>query len=777
MRCRFFLLDLNEARSESKPTIRMWGIADRGSRVLIQATQIAPYFYYAPDPKDSPESIRDELLKVQGKFPKIISVESETKNLLAQQRNVLKISCSEPQVLVSYARKISKLLGKGETFEEDLRLSVRYITDTELTPCAWHDCNVEPAEIQGVQVDRAFTAQSAPTRIKDDLVPALRILAFSMLAVGERGSARPERDPIRTIAVATDKARTNILVANGENDSQLLKDFAELLRKFDPDVIVGFENNSVNSPYLIERCKLNKIKLAVGRDGSEPHNSVFGHVSVAGRANLDVLDIASGIPEVKVKTIKNVAEFLQVPSAKRVRTIEEFQVHELWSDEVSRKSLIENTRSNAQALFELAEATINYPIQLSALTGLPLDQVMTAAVGFRVDSYLVKQAHNIGELIPTKVEQPFYTYRGALVLEPQRGTHDNIVVLDFSSMYPKLMEKYNLSPDTLIKPGESVPADSVFIIPEVNHRFRKQPRGLYAIALSTLIERRNILQKEMDELGDRSTRYKLLRERERVIKIITNACYGYAGWAGARWYAKEVAESATALGRDVIKKTIEKAGSLGLNVVYGDTDSIFVKDDPQKIKQLHDWAEREFGLDIKREHEYVRVLFTEAMKRYAGLLRNKTLDIVGLEVVRGDWSDIARQVQEEVLMSILRDRSTEKAVQDVRATITKLRNGQVPLADLTIRKTLTRPIEDYSVRAPHVEVAKLLVKQGWYLTVGDKVAYVITKGSGRLFEKAKPTSQVKKEDVDIEYYVENQIKPAAMRILESYGVTEKQLAV
>jgi DNA polymerase I len=269
----------------------------------------------------------------------------------------------------------------------------------------------------------------------------------------------------------------------------------------------------------------------------------------------------------------------------------------------------------------------------------------------------------------------------------------------------------------------------------------------------------------------------VLRERERAVKIITNACYGYAGWAGARWYSKEVAESATALGREVINKTISKAESLGLGVIYGDTDSIFVRDDRTKVQQLQDWAEREFDLEIRREREYVRILFTEAMKRYAGLLHDGSLDIVGLEVVRGDWSDIARQVQEQVLIHILRDQSTEKAVQDVRVTLRRLRDGEVPLADVTIRKTLTKPIEDYAVRTPHVEVAKSLVKQGWDLTVGDKVAYIITKGSGKLFQKAKPSNQVKAEDVDIEYYFENQIKPAAMRILERFGVNERQLTV
>jgi DNA polymerase I len=774
-KCSFFLLDLNEDRSEGQPAIRLWAIDEEGRRVLIQATQIRPYFYYLPDEKDSLDLVRDQLLKAREQFPKITGIETETKRLLGHTRRVLKITCSDSQALISSARKVRKDLGTGHTFEEDLRLSVRYVTDTDLKPCAWHECNVEPTDAGRANVDRAFAAKSIPTSIKDDKMPAFRILAFTILAVGEKGSARPERDPVRAIGVATSQARFDVLVAKGEDDSQVLTDFVNLVSKFDPDIVVGFESNSIAWPYLMERSKFRKIKLNVGRDESEPHTSLYGHVSLAGRANVDVFEVAGGMQEVKVKTLENVAEFLQIPSAGKIKTIEESERYQLWKDESGRERLVQNAKTNAQALLELAEVTINYPIQLSALTRLPLDQVMAAAVGFRVDSYLIKQAHMIGELIPTRIEQPFYTYRGALVLEPKTGLHDNIVVLDFSSMYPNLMEKYNLSPDTLVRPGEIVSEDSVFMIPEVKHRFRKKPDGFYRIVLSTLIQQREVIKKEMEGLEEKSTRYRVLRERERAVKIVTNACYGYAGWAGARWYAKEVAESATALGREVIHKTIEEAESLGLNVIYGDTDSIFVRDDPEKVRQLQAWAEREFGLDIRREREFTRILFTEAMKRYAGLLRKGSLDIVGLEVVRGDWSDIARQVQEQVLTRILRDQSTEKAIDDVQTTIRRLRNGEVPLADLTIRKTLTKPIEDYAVRTPHVEVAKLLVKQGWDLAVGDKVAYVVTKGSGKLFQKAKPSSQAKPEDVDIDYYLDNQIKPAAMRILERFGVTGKQL--
>ncbi len=769
-------MDVNEDVWEGKPCVRLWGIDDKGKRVVVMATQIMPYFYLLLE-NDDQDSIREKLLKDRTRFPKILSITTETQKILGQQREVLKITCSDTQVTSNYSKEVREVLGRGETFEEDLRLSVRYVTDCMLTPCGWHDCDVEEKELAGVAVDRAYVADAAPRSIKDDSVPELRILAFSMITAAEKGSAKPEKDPVRALAVVTEPGKAETFVPQSQDDSKLLKDFAAFLRRFDPDIVVGFESNRLDWPYLIQRSKLRKIKLDVGRDGSEPHTSVFGHISVTGRANLDLSDIAGGIPEIKVKTIENMSKYLQVPSTKNITTIEESDRFGLWTDESGKRKLIDYARMNAQASLELAEATINYPMQLSALTGLPLDQVVTAAVGFRVDSYLIKQTHLTGELIPHRTEQPFYTYRGAIVLEPQTGLHDNIAVLDFASMYPHLMRKYNLSPDTLVKPGEKVSEDSVFVIPEVKHRFRKKPDGFYRIVLSKLLDERSIIQDELEKVGERSARYRILKERERAVKIITNACYGYAGWLGARWYAKEVAESATALGREAITKTIGEAERLGLKIIYGDTDSIFVKNERDKIGQLLKWVKRELELEIKVEREYVRVLFTEAMKRYAGLLPDGSLDVVGLEVVRGDWSDIARDVQEQVLERVLRDQSVENAIEDVRSTIRKLQKGEVPIADLTIRKTLTKPIEDYEVRAPHVEVAKKLLMQGWDLSIGDKVAYVIAKGPGKLFQKAKPLNQVKPQDVDIDYYLENQVKPAAMRILERFGVSEKQLVV
>jgi DNA polymerase I len=774
VKSRFYLLDDNAVEWGGKSCVRFWGVDVKGTRVCIFSNQIMPYFYFLPNSQDYLERIRKRIIEDKAHFPQVLSITIETKKRLGRECNALKITCAESDVRSTYAKELRRLFENGESFENDLRLPVRYVTDLMLTPCGWNECEVDDMKPGTAAAYVTYFASTAPRSATSDVVPELRILAFDTLTVGGKGSAKSESDPVRAIALATSAGKSVTLVSE-KGDASVLRDFVEYVNDYDPDIIVGFQSNAQDWLYLIGRAKALKFKLAVGRDSSEPHTSVYGHVSITGRANLDLFDVAGGTAEVKVKTLENIAKYLHLDSAGKLTTFEEWEKTPLWADDAGRRKLIENTKTAAQVSLQLARATVNFPMQLSALTGMPLDQVMAAATGFRVDSYLIRQAHQIGELVPERKEQSFLTYRGAIVLEPKTGLHDNVAVLDFASMYPTLMEKYNLSPDTLVQPGESIPESSVFTVPEVNHRFRKKPDGFYKTVLAKLIHERSSLKTLLDTTDPKSTRHTVLKERERALKIITNACYGYAGWAGARWYVREVAESAAALGRETITKTISKAESLGLSVIYGDTDSLFVKNDPAKVKQLLDWVQAKLGLKIRVEKEYLRILFTEAMKRYAGLLPDGSLDIVGLEVIRGDWSDIARQVQEEVLKRILEDQSPERAVEAVRATIRKLQSDEVSIGDLTIRKTLTKPIEKYAVRAPHVEVARRLMKEGWTLTVGDKVAYVITKGSGRLFQKASPSSQVKPDEIDKEYYLQNQVKPAAMRILERFGVKEAQL--
>ncbi len=343
-------------------------------------------------------------------------------------------------------------------------------------------------------------------------------------------------------------------------------------------------------------------------------------------------------------------------------------------------------------------------------------------------------------------------------------------------MYPNIMIRYNLSPDTYVPPEAPEPKGGVFEAPEVNHRFRKEPPGFYKEALSFLIDVRNQIQTQMKTLQPSTVEYSVLDARQKAVKIITNAAYGYAGWIGARWYLKPVAEAASAWGRYTILGASRLVEGKGLTIIYGDTDSLFLTNNEKKIHELQKEIGIELGLEAEVSEVYTRIFFTEAKKRYAGLRADGSLDIVGLEVMRGDWAQVAKTVQENVLGIILREKSPKKAVDYVHKVVAELKNRQIPFRDLIIWKTLTKPPEQYAIRSPHVEAAKMLKEKGWRLTGGDKVGFVILAGTGRFYNRVKPYIFANYDEVDVDYYITNQVVPAAARILASFGVTEKELA-
>ena len=250
-------------------------------------------------------------------------------------------------------------------------------------------------------------------------------------------------------------------------------------------------------------------------------------------------------------------------------------------------------------------------------------------------------------------------------------------------------------------------------------------------------------------------------------------------WTGARWYCKECAEAVADFGREIIKKAISLAKSMGLDVIYGDTDSLFVKYDREAVEKLIKAIENELGLEIKVDKVYQRVFFTEAKKRYIGLTVDGRIDVVGFEAVRGDWAEIAKEMQERVAEIVLKTMDHRKAIEFVKKELENIRKlvsaNAIGIDKFVIWKTITKPLNEYEVEAPHVTAAKYLIKLGYNVEVGDKIGYVIVKGSGKISERARPYIMVSVKDIDIDYYIDHQIIPAVIRILEYFGVSEKQL--
>jgi DNA polymerase I len=771
----FWLLDINPKIEDASVELWLWGVDANGNRVLVIDRNFTAYFYAVVKEGFDPSKVAREIMRA---YPSsIVNAEVAERKFFGKPVQAIKVYCKVATETEKLAKPLRGLEGVKECLEDDIRVSMRYLIDNNVAPCTWHEVEVEEEENKlGVRVDKLYAAKSIPKQLERVDRPQLKTLSFSMISYSREGSPKPDRNPVVIISTVTSTGEENqFLAGNDRNDKPVIQQFVTYVRQFDPDIIVSFGANARGWDYLIKRSNKLEKTFDVDRGRKEPHTSVYGHVSFTGIANVDLADFMDVFPEVKVKTLSNLANYLGIMKNQSGIDIEDVEFADYWDDQQKRETLQLFSLNSARKIQGSAKLLLDFAMQLSSLVSLPLDHVMTAAVGFRVEWFLIKQTRKIGELIPRRIEQPYRTYVGGLVLKPKPGLHDNIAVLDFKSMYPNIMIRYNLSPDTYIAPGEPEPPAGVYEAPEVKHRFRKAPPGFYKEALTYLIEVRSKIRLEMKTLKPSTVEYSILDARQKAVKIITNAAYGYAGWVGARWYIKPVAEAASAWGRQTILSATHLAEDKGLTIIYGDTDSIFLTNDEKKLLELQAEIKKNLGLEVEVGEVYKRIFFTEAKKRYAGLRLDGTLDIVGLEVIRGDWAEVAKKVQEHVLDIILKEQSPQKAVVYVHTVIEELKQRKIPFHDLIIWKTLTKPPDQYAIKAPHVEAAKMLREKGWRLTGGDKVGFVILAGKGRLYNRVKPYVFAKYDEVDVDYYITNQVVPAAARILSFFGVAENEL--
>lgn len=199
--------------------------------------------------------------------------------------------------------------------------------------------------------------------------------------------------------------------------------------------------------------------------------------------------------------------------------------------------------------------------------------------GQLVEWLLVFKAHKIDELVPSRPRGKEFrrrrsegSYVGGYVKEPEKGLHEDLVVLDFRSLYPTIIVTHNIDPATL--DCDCCTSEERVKAPNLDYEFCLNRKGFIPKALEQLVEDRAKLKEEMSEFEEGSREYNSIYNRQWALKIIANSFYGMLGYSRARWYSKECAESVTSFGRHYIKNTIEMAEDEGFDVIYADTDSL-----------------------------------------------------------------------------------------------------------------------------------------------------------------------------------------------------------
>ncbi|MDI6859864.1 MAG: DNA-directed DNA polymerase [Methanocellales archaeon] len=770
-----WLVDADYTTREGKAIIRLWCKDDDGRRIVVFDRSFEPYFYAVGN-----ASI-DDIMNIQAtRYDEVVRpkrVEVVERKDFGKKTQAFKIIVEHPQHVPSLREAIGAL--GLDVREADVLFAVRYIIDHDLCPLGGIIAKGEPVDVE--YADVALDASEVRAQ-KMRGNPDLKIMAFDCEMANPSGMPNAEHDPIIIIGVATNRGDVKILSA--EDDSALLAEFIDFIHTFDPDIICGYNSDNFDWPYIHQRAKIHDISLKLGKDGSvlQVQGGAIKKVTITGYLNIDLYQVVRrDLDGVKVKTLENVAEYLGVMKKSERVDLSPSEIYQYWEDPTKREKLLEYARSDVISTLGIAEKMLPLQYEFARMIRQPLDEASKMGRGRQVESFLSAEAFKTGELVPSKGGMG-ETYVGGFVLEPKKGLHENVVCLDFSAMYPSIMISFNISPDTVVRGGDCYEA------PEVGHRFRKEPDGFFKRILKDLVGRRNEQKRALGELDKDSSEYQLFDIRQQAIKILTNAFYGYTGWSAARWYRKECAEATTAWGRYFIKKSIKKAEEMGLEVIYGDTDSLFVKAREEDVMELAEkFAQvisKELPLELDIQNLYKVIFFTEKKKRYAGLTSEGEIIVKGLEVRRGDWCALAKDIQANVVQIILQERDPGKAVRLVQDTVQLLKDGKIPLEELVIYKTLTKKISSYESMQAHVRAAKRAKKP---IEVGMKIAYVIVRGPGSIGDRAYPVDMFsgyengylvgegRRYEIDSDYYVDNQIIPVVHRILSYFGFSTTEL--
>jgi DNA polymerase-2 len=369
---------------------------------------------------------------------------------------------------------------------------------------------------------------------------------------------------------------------------------------------------------------------------------------------------------------------------------------------------------------------------------------------------------------------PWEATIGGYVLEPVPGLYRNVLVFDFKSLYPSIIRTFQIDPLGFLPAPR--PDDDPIVAPN-GAAFRRAP-GILPRILDDLFPRREAAKRS----GDAVT--------SNAIKILMNSFYGVLGTPACRFYNPDIANAITGFGRELLLWSKARIEARGRQVLYGDTDSLFVLSGIEVSAEATGLAEaRRLGaslvdelnsdlgayvrerwrtesrLELEFEELYLRLLLSPvrhgtggARKRYAGLVERRGENRViftGLEAVRRDWTDLAKRVQRELYERLFTDRPVEEYLRDV---VAELRAGRLD-ALLVYRKALRKSTSEYTATTPpHVAAARKMKGKP-----GRVIAYVITPGGP---EPAGEPNLV----LDHEHYVQKQIRPVAEPVLAILGL-------
>ena len=741
------------------PVVHIYGRLEDGDTFLLRDDRQRPHFYIR-----STDAERARALRSPPPGP--------TGQRTFDGDPVCRIEAEVPQDVPGIRDRLHAA-GIG-TFEADVRFALRNLIDRGIKG----GCELDGPWVPGEGVSRVYTNPTLrPVRV--EVEP--RVLSFDiethgteekLLAISLYGSGIDE------VLIVDGSARAMPERAQRcEDERTALGLFCARVREFDPDILTGWNVIDFDLAVLQRIAERLKHPLPLGRERGEMRlrkaEGYFGsgQASIPGRLVLDGIDLLRGaFVRMDEYSLDAVAREV-LGEGKAVAGDVHDRIGEIlhnYRHDLAAFALY--ARTDARLAFDILERLnlVRLAVARSQLTGMTPDRVAASIASFDF-LYLAELKHRcvVAPTVRADDSREHVSQQGGHVLESAAGLHGNVWVFDFKSLYPSIIRTFNIDPLSYVE----TPSPDADLIRTADGAFVRTPAILPSM-LDVLFPRREAAKKAGDAVASNA------------IKILMNSFYGVLGAPSCRFYNPALVNAITGTGRELLLWSKAWFEAAGYKVLYGDTDSLFVDSgavDPEQARERGQELAMALNADLDRhiadrwrvasrlelefEKLYLKLFLPRARhstrgasKRYAGLLGGANADsieFVGMEVVRRDWTALAKQVQREMYQRLFADQSVDAYLADV---VKRVRSGELDSA-LVYRKNLRKDADEYTATTPpHVVAARKSTQPP-----GRLISYVMTTAG------AEPLDDVR-HPLDREHYVQKQVKPVAEPVLATLGL-------
>jgi len=543
-----------------------------------------------------------------------------------------------------------------------------------------------------------------------------------------------------------------------DSEEDLLRAIFEVLRDY--PFVITFNGDDFDLPYLAHRAlkfgmSRGEVPIEVGRRVCLLKNGV--HIDLYKFFYNRSIQIYAFSNKYRDVTLNDVG--------KALIGLSKIELSKSFAD-LNYYELAHYCLRDAEITFKLTnfndDLTMKLILVLARISKMPMEDVSRQGVSRWIRNFMYFEHRRLDMLIPntedilalkgktaTTAIIKGKKYKGAIVVEPVPGVHFNVAVMDFASLYPSIIKVWNLGYQTILCPHDECKDN---VVPDTPHWVCRKNKALESLLIGSLRDLRvkwyKPKAKDKTLSADVRNWYSVIQS---ALKVILNASYGVFGAESFDLYCPPVAEATAAIARHSLTQIVDKARKLDIEVLYGDTDSVFLKSpSKEQIKELAEWSKMELKMSLDVDKLYRYAVFSSRKKNYLGVLEDGSVDVKGLTGKKRHIPEFIKDAFDEMKDRLGRVSSSaefEAAKKDIKKIVldryTRLRRRKWDrLSDLAFHVVLGAAPEHYRKTTPqHVTAARILQDKDFEIKAGDLVSFVKIKPREYFFEKLEDVSE------------------------------------